>query len=221
VPSDPVRRLAQGLLDRRLDERCRELFARLREECPELGREVPPPGEVAAVLPLDPRSLRQLLVAAAAPGGTTAAGREPQSVVWTDGDSQLLVDVAHLDVEMGDGLVTVVIPVSCDQTQEVKITVAFAVGRADRPAGLLTTTHDRPGGPALIVDRWGEALIAFAWSALLAATLGLSGASGVDADGDPLVTAGITASANGLEIHTMAKPPFTTRSATPRTGRVP
>ena len=221
VPSDPVRRLARGLLDERLDQRCRELLARLRKECPDLGHDVPPPGTVAAVLPVDPRSLGQLLVAAAMPMGGTGVGREPQVVVWTEGDSQLLIDVAHLDVEVDDGLVTIVIPVSCDQTQDVRITVAFAVGRADRPAGLLATTHDRPGGPPLIIDRWGEALVAFAWSTLLTATLGLSGASGADADGAPLVTAGITASASGLEVHTMATPRFATRSAAPAPGRVP
>ena len=88
-------------------------------------------------------------------------------VVWVDGDSELAVGVAAVGVETTDGLVRVKIPVRCDETGPAAVEVVFAVGSPGRPAGVYASTYRRPVGPALIVDVWGEALVAFAWQTVL------------------------------------------------------
>jgi hypothetical protein len=208
--NDALRRTAMAVVDPVLDKRCRELLARVRKECPGLLPSAPPaPGEVAAVVPVDERAARALFVAAAATlTRAPASPNPPLPVVWSDGDSELLVDIGGLNVELSSGLVAVAVPVRCDQIRDAVVTITFAVGSADRPAGLLAATQDRPSGPAVVVGRWGDSLVALTWHALVNATVGVAAASGADADGVGLVPAGIVASDDRLEVYTMARPAF-------------
>jgi hypothetical protein len=129
-------------------------------------------------------------------------------VVWVDGDSELAVGVAGVRVETGAGLVVVTIPVRCDQTDAAEVHVTFVVGEPDRPAGLYAATQRRPRGPALVVDTWGDALVAFAWQVLLGLVSGLAGATGKDARGNRLVPVELAATREGLGIVPMARHRF-------------
>ena len=60
----------------------------------------------------------------------------------------------------------------------------------------------------LIVEAWGEALIAFAWQCVLGMVSGLAGATGKDARGNVLVPAEMVVTANGIQIVPMARHRF-------------
>jgi hypothetical protein len=129
-------------------------------------------------------------------------------VVWVDGESELAVRLAGVRVETGDGVLVVTIPVRCDQTGETEVHVTFAVGRPGAPAGLYAATQRRPRGPAVVVDTWAEAIVAFAWQILLGLATGLAGATGKDARGNRLVPAELEATSDGLTIVPMARHRF-------------
>lgn len=129
-------------------------------------------------------------------------------VVWVDGDSELAVGIAAVRVETGRGFVLVTIPVRCDQTGPAEVHVTFAVGEPGRPAGLYAATQRRPRGPALVVDTWGESLVAFAWQVLLGLVTGLAGATGKDARGNRLVPVELEVTGDGLAIVPMARHRF-------------
>jgi hypothetical protein len=129
-------------------------------------------------------------------------------VVWVDGESELAVSLAGVRAETGDGALVVTIPVRCDQTGETEVHVTFAVGRPGQPAGLYAATQRRPRGPAVVVDTWAEAIVAFAWQILLGLATGLAGATGKDARGNRLVPAELEATTDGLTIVPMARHRF-------------
>jgi len=129
-------------------------------------------------------------------------------VVWVQGDSELAVSLAALRVQLADGLIRVTLPVRCDQTGDAVVEVVFAVGSAKEPSGLYASTFRRPNGPALIVDTWGDALVAFAWQGVLGMVSGIAGAVGKDARGNVLVPAELTAANGAIRIVPMARHRF-------------
>jgi hypothetical protein len=196
-------------LERVLDPKTLELVE--AHLAPLLPGTVLQPGVVAPPRALAPDAL-QLLVRAAA---VTAAGLDPARtpspappVLWELGGNQLLVDIANVRAQPGDGLIDVVVPVQCDQTGAVEITATFVTGSADRPAGGIAVTESRPRGPAAVVDAWAEPLIAFAWHALVSALAALSSTGATDPAGQPLVTVEIVASPNGVLLSPMARHQF-------------
>jgi hypothetical protein len=126
-------------------------------------------------------------------------------VVWVSGTSELTVNIAGLTFGCDPGVVTIGVPVSCDQVASAVVTVSLAIGTAAEPSGLLMSTFTLPQGPPLIVDLWGEAVTAFAWEVLLHLIQQLSGQAGVDRSGEPLVPALIAADTDLLVIHPMAR----------------
>ena len=211
VPAiDPVRNSASAVLHPVVNAECLKMLEVIRERCPGvLPVEPVRPGQVAAVLPVDHAEVRTLLTisAAVALGAPLTAGK-PAPVVWKDGSAELLVDPSGVMLDTGDGVARIGVPVRCDETGPVTVTVTFAVGSANRPAGFVAATHSRPDGPEVIVSRWGEAIVALAWHSLITASAGLAGVSGADADGQPFVPAGIQATPQGIAIHTMARPAY-------------
>ena len=157
-------------------------------------------------------------VAALIPGAAvTAAGMDPATtpmppppVLWQDSGNALLVRIAGVRADLGDGFVELTVPVSCDQTGDAKVTVTFVTGTPDRPAGGIATTEDRPRGPAVIVENWHEQLIAFCWHTLVIATSALSGAVGGDLAGNSLISAGLMVTPKGLAVTPMGRHAFTT-----------
>ncbi len=126
-------------------------------------------------------------------------------VIWMHGDSELAVNLVGITARLSDGLIRVLIPVRCDEIGKATIEVAFAVGTPGNPSGLFASAYRRPNGPPVIVDAWGENLVAFAWQCLLGMISGIAGAAGKDASGDHLVPVELTASANGIQILPMAR----------------
>ena len=150
----------------------------------------------------------ELLRVAARRGAGFFRPTQRTEVVWVDGDKELAVGIAGVDIKMTDGLVGIFIPVRCDQTGPATIQVAFAVGSANKPGGVFAAAHRRPYGPELIVSVWGEALVAFAWQCLLGLVSQVAGATGKDARGNVLVPVEFMADAKGLHIVPMARHRF-------------
>ena len=129
-------------------------------------------------------------------------------VVWVEGDSELAVGFAAIDVKLSDGLIRLAIPVRCDQAEAARVEVLFAVGSPDAPAGLYAAAARRPQGPEVVVAVWGDALVAFAWHCVLGLVAGIAAATGKDARGNLLVPVDLVVSGRGIEILPMARHRF-------------
>lgn len=126
-------------------------------------------------------------------------------VVLTAGRSELLVHTNGIGLSCTTGLIILGVPVGCDELPDGgSVQVKFGVGTEDAPAGLVMTTFERPSGPDIVVDAWSDALIAFAWAAIVHMTQSLCAASGVDATGQPLVPGYLSAVRDTLIIQPMA-----------------
>jgi hypothetical protein len=137
------------------------------------------------------------------------------AVLWTSGVNSLLIKVAGVTATPGAGTIIMTVPVWCDQTGDSAVTVTFVMGTPDRPAGGIVTCEDHPRGPAIVVENWAEALVAFAWHTLLVATNALSGAAGGDFSGHNLITAAVTVTEGALSVTPMGKHAFTAGSQIP------
>lgn len=140
-------------------------------------------------------------------------------VVWVQGESELAIGLIDLDIKLADGLIIVLIPVRCDQTGAAMVEVVFAVGTPNEPAGLYASAYRRPNGPPLIVEAWGESLVAFAWQCVLGMISGIAGATGKDTRGNILVPVELTASGKGIEIVPMARHRFAGSSGLRTAGK--
>jgi hypothetical protein len=184
----------------RLNEACVATVMELRRrEMTTLPRSPVPVGEVApdiAVPAPQARGLYQIAFADAS--GATSAKSE--QIVWVNGEHELLVNAKSVRVEFVDGFVLVGIPVFSEQTGAADVVVAFAVGRPGAPQGLVMATETLPRGPALVVERWGEALTAAAWAALILVARGVAGAAGTDETNEPLLPAALTAAVSGIRV---------------------
>jgi hypothetical protein len=203
---------------RPLDKACALLLETVRRRCPGLLPAAPlPAGDTAEPVQIDAKHAAALVNLAARQAALTGTGapvggdadRLPRAVLWREGTDALLVEVGALDVTVGAGLVTVTVPVRCDQVHRGRavVSVELVVGSPERPAGLLAATSE-PRGPPVVVRRWADALTALAWQALLDAAGALASATGRDADGTPLVPVALTANDTGLALLAQARHPI-------------
>jgi hypothetical protein len=190
-----------------------------------LGDQIPThplqPGGAGADRSLPPDVLKLLVPSAA----VVAAGLDPAKVtppappvLWNDGANQLLVRIAEVRADLSDGALVITVPVACDETGPVDVTVSFITGTPDRPAAGVVTTEDHPRGPATVVENWAEPLVAFAWHVLVIATGSLSGAGGNDLSGRDLITVGLTVTPNGLAVTPMGRHTFFAAGTSPFTA---
>ena len=137
-------------------------------------------------------------------------------VVWERPPSELLVVTGGVGIELGDGTVTITVPVSCDELQGLhptrrvtramqEVAVPFAVGSATRPAGLVMATSRRPRGPDVVVRVWSDALVAFAFETLVHLASSLAAARGDDRRGLTFIPGALAASADALFINPMER----------------
>ena len=180
-------------------------------------------GEVFGTVFVEAGKLAEFARVAARRGAGLFRPSARSEIVWVEGASELAIDIIKLDVRVADGLIRVMIPVRSDQTGSVLIEVLFAVGSANEPAGLYAAASKKPSGPALIVDAWGEALVAFAWQCVLGVVTGIAAATGKDARGNLLVPVELIADGRGVAIVPMARHRFagssTLKPAKPRRGK--
>ena len=192
--------------DSRLTAECRRLLTLVRERCPGLLPPAPlEPGTPAPPVDLEPGEAEALFPLAA----MSAAGTNgDNAVVWREGERALLVRPARTRVAFGTGVVAVSLHVECDQVRQATVHVSFVVGDLERPAGLVAVTDGRPRGPAVVVDAWGESLVAFAWHVVLEVLVNVAGEAGRDLDGSRLVPIGFAVQRNRFQVTPMARHGF-------------
>lgn len=164
-------------------------------------------GEVGDRIHLDPGSAARLMRVAALRAAGLFRPTKRTEIAWVDGENELAVVVGELDLQLADGLVVVVVPVRCDQAHG-RVLVTFAVGSPDRPRGLYAATEARPRGPDVVVDTWGDALVAFGWQCLLGLVTGMAGATGKDRRGNLMVPVEVAANPDGLVVVPMGRHRF-------------
>lgn len=133
------------------------------------------------------------------PRGTTPV------VVWEDRGSELEVDTAATTLTCKVGVVTIGVAVRCDQLPErVVVEVPFGVGTAARPTGLVMSALTHLAGPAVVVDRWSDAITAFAWECVIETARRLCELAGTDSAGRRLTPGAIGAGSRVLIVQPMA-----------------
>lgn len=128
-----------------------------------------------------------------------------QDVVWTLGASELLVRTGQLGLALTTGLVTLGIPVECDQVEPATVSVPLAVGTTKQVRGLFASTFDTPSGPPVVTGVWADALNAFAYECLITLAQHLAEAAGRDRQGRALVPAAVAAERGALLVKPMAR----------------
>lgn len=126
-------------------------------------------------------------------------------VVWTQGDSELLIHSDKTRIGLSSGVVTLRITVECEEHGKLVIPVPIGVGTKQSPSGLVMATFEDLEGPAELVVAWSDAIIAFAWEALLEIARVICSEVGNDKRGLPLVPGSIGASSNRLLLQPVAR----------------
>jgi hypothetical protein len=157
-----------------------------------------PPGEHLDPIRLDLATLRRLAPAAAGRALGQGDGSKVTEVIWSEGGDELSIDPAKIDVKTTTGAVLFSIPVRCDQSGQGVADVALAVGSPERGAGMFAAATKRPHGPAAVVERWADALVALAWGTLVELVSSISGVAGRDTSGAELIPGSMVADEVGL-----------------------
>jgi len=193
---------AKAASDDRTTAECKKLLAQIRRRCPTmLPSEALSPGQLGERIELTPKDVVGILRTALSP-------TRGKSVLWVDGDNELLVETAKVDVQFTDGMVVYTIPVRCSEVGRATVVVPFAIGSSKREAGMVAATETNPRGPEEVTHLWGDSLIALAWNSLLQLVTALSAESGQDLDGAGLIPIAMSANEKGLSVLTMARHRF-------------
>jgi hypothetical protein len=144
-----------------------------------------------------PVLLRSALRTAAAP---RSRSKDP-AVLWREGEDALQVYPARAQTRIGEGWLLVELPVRCEETGLTQVVVAFGLPR-QVGAGSVVTVERPPRGPAVVVNRWGDALVALVWTSLHR-VLETWARGGGDQD---LVPAGVAVTAAGLSVLATRRP---------------
>ncbi len=171
---------------------------------------VPPlaAGEAAGQVALDAGRLTELFQVALAADIATVDGTAPTQVVWYDGDSEVLVHLDRTRVVVQPGLVLIAMTLESAQTGAGELLVPFAVGSPGSPAGMVVVTEPRPRGPAALADRWGGAVTAAAYRALLDVSHAVSLLTGVDEAGARLIPGALLVDATTVQVVPQARHAF-------------
>ena len=163
------------------------------------GQTVPP---VTAPTDLVQRYLVGALATAAGAGrGSVVLRFEP--LLWDTGADRLLIHLAKATLQTGPGFVDLRLPVHCDETGAADVVTTYLTAAPERPHGFVLASEDRPRGPALVVQVWGEALVALGWRALVELARMVAAARGTSASGLPLVASTVVAGPEGLTVTAM------------------
>jgi hypothetical protein len=211
--ADVMAQRSAGAAEERRKAQCLRLLDELKRTCPDVlpppPRPVLKPGEVASTATVDRRALQHLVQTAITPDDGAGA------FVWTDADDEVVVHSGKTRVATSDGVVAVALTLECVETGgPAEVVVPFGCGSSHNLAGMIAATETRPRGPAILVDRWGEAIIATAWQALLDVADGVASGAGTDIDGRPLRAGAIVAGVDGLTITPQAPHDFERAAAT-------
>jgi hypothetical protein len=130
-------------------------------------------------------------------------GEEFPPVLWDTGLDRLLIDVNGSKLRLGDGFVDLFLAVECDQTGRTSVACTLVTASMKRPAGFLVATEERPRGPEVVVQVWGEALVALAWRTLVELAHVVASSTGRDQFDRPFVASTVVATPDALLVRPM------------------
>lgn len=163
-----------------------------------------PPGTVLD--PVAERDLPELQTRVRAILKRQAGGQV--EVVWHDGDAEVIFHPAEARVKVLQGIVLVGILLETVETGRSMATVPFAISLKRPPlSGMLMTSERKPRGLPLLVDRWGDSVIAVAYGAIVEAANEIAAAQGRDQANAPLIAGAIFAEPNRLNVIPQARHP--------------
>jgi len=136
---------------------------------------------------------------------------EASAVIWQLADSEVLFYPRETQIKITAGLVLVGLSLESDESGQSVVTVPFAVGSDDNLAGMLAVTEEQPRGPDMLVELWGEAIIATAWNALLEIVQDIASEAGRDENGDLLRAGALVARQDKLIVIPQAMHEFESR----------
>ena len=175
--------------------KCERLLARLRRDCPDMVPSGPvPEGQINPPVTLRDRDISRLIRAAVMPESGA------RTVLWRKAGAEVFFHPRQTCVEIRQGLIVVGICLESCETKSAILTVPFAVGTEQRLASTIMVTEQRPRGPELLVELWGEAVIAVAYEAVLQVISGIATASGSDELGQQLKPGAIIAGDDELTV---------------------
>ncbi len=93
---------------------------------------------------------------------------DSDAVIWADGDSEVIVELARLRLALKPGLIVIELAMAEDEAGEAALVVPFRVGREPVDAVLLAVTEDLPRGNPVFSNRWGHITQTLLWEALQA-----------------------------------------------------
>ncbi|MDQ3980457.1 MAG: hypothetical protein M3314_13030 [Actinomycetota bacterium] len=152
--------------------------------------------------------VRSLSVAAGAGRNNPVLWARP--LLWDTGTDQLLLHLAKASMTTGSGFVDLQLPVQCDQTGQAEVVMTYLTASPERPHGFVVASEDRPRGPEVVVQVWGEALVALGWRALVEMAALIAATRGRSTSGLPLVASTVVATPDGLTITAMGPHRFGT-----------
>jgi hypothetical protein len=155
-----------------------------------------PPGAPGPVRTLPSKDLAILV--------RRAVAGDQRRAVWTSRGNEATVLLDSIRIATDEGVVLVGLTLDTDQTGPQELTTVLAVGSAKRPAGMLVVAEERPRGHADLAATFADAVIATAWRGVLLVVAAAAASAGKDARGDPLVPVALTATPDGLVVHTIA-----------------
>lgn len=164
-----------------------------------------PPGTVGPAISVTAAQLQPLLMASLGSLYVADDISPPAEVIWYDHDSEVLVFLDRTIVRLGDGMVLVALTLETDQTGAGQLTVPLSIGSAEMAAGLVAVTESLPRGPAVLADRWGDAVVAAAWRALLDTAHALALQAGIDTSGARLIPGAISSDGKTLSVVPQAR----------------
>ncbi len=127
------------------------------------------------------------------------------TVVWTQGDSELLVHSDKTRIACSSGVITITVAVECDQHPLVTIPVPIGTGDRDSPAGLVMSSFSDLEGPEEIVETWFDPIVAFAWELIIEIARVIAAQVGKDSRGRALVPGSIGAAPRLFLIQPVAR----------------
>ncbi len=164
------------------------------------------PGTAAqSPVTIDAAQLQASVISALSAPYADPGATPPAEVTWFDHDGEVMVNLAATTITLLDGLVLAALELSSDQTGTGQVIVPLGVGTPANPTGMLVGTENRPRGLLQLVDRWGDAATAAAWSALLDVAQTLAQQAGADANGAPFIPASVTASTTAFAVLPQAR----------------
>jgi len=99
----------------------------------------------------------------------TPTGYDIGSVIWEDGESEVVVHLGKMRLALKPGLALFEVHLEADGTGIIPLVIPFKIGSNATSASLIISTEHLPRGERLMAHHWGEIVQEHVWFALLEA----------------------------------------------------